>query len=361
MLIITSRAGGVGAAVNPSKLQYMKSIMTILMYRNRLGYKAFNGLLVTILICSGAILVRCGSEFEVLLDDGDMAYVYWAESGSGIKRITTGGDDLETVVSIPSPRVPLDMALYMPGKTVYWAEYSGSVFRIMRSGLDGSGEDLFYAYSSSPDHGPSAVAIDPGAGMIYWNQYQNASGHHDIWRSVLEVATPVKWLNAISNPYLYAYALALDTDNHSLYLSTASYWNISGSIGGGNNGAVCRGDTGIADTETVQISDTGWTVPSTPFMGIAVDPGGAHVYYADATEASNRIIRADLDVQNPTVWIEADGFGIAKIALDKRGGRIYWTSPVDTSIYRADIVVPESNVEKFLQLDGMPTDIAIVR
>ena len=61
MLIITSRAEGVGAAVNPSKSKYMKLITTILMYRKRLGCKAFNGLLVTILICSGAALARCGS------------------------------------------------------------------------------------------------------------------------------------------------------------------------------------------------------------------------------------------------------------------------------------------------------------
>jgi DNA-binding beta-propeller fold protein YncE len=334
---------------------------------NKTGYIMFRIPRTVMYFLVAASFMQCGSEYEVLLDGGDRSGpgVYWAEVGVGIQRIDIYGRGLKTVVSISPPRVPVDLALYPRTGEVYWAEYTGEaiepVFRIMRAGLDGTPEALFYQYSTSPNHGPSAIAIDSEAGVIFWNQYQNISGHHDIWQSSLASLAPLKWRNMISNPYLYGYALAVDAANRTIYLSAASYWNTASTFGGGNNGAIFRGDLTIQDTETLLFAATGFANPSVPFRGIAVDGSGGFVFYADATAGIVRIMRADLDVQNPVVWITAVGFEIERIALDKTGQKIYWTSRADSAIYRANLNAPESGVEKFIQLDAVPTAIAILR
>lgn len=325
-------------------------------------------LLAVIIICFLLFGGRCGSEFEILLDDKGSAdppnvLLYWTESGSGIKRILTDETVIETVVSIISPRVPLDIALDMTGRKVYWAEYSGgTTFQIRRTGLDGTGEELFRSYSG---HGPTAIAIDPVAQMIYWNETNISAPKNDLLRSYLNapvpVLTPEKQFKKITD--IYTYALCLDTINRKTYLNAGSYWNVHAAFGSGNSGAVYQSEMDN-DTYMQQITGTGSANPSTPFRGIAVDGSGGHVYYVDYTIANPFILsikRANLNVQSPSEWVTAAGFSIEKIALDKKGGKIYWTSGADNSIYRADLAAPNSNVEKFLQLDGMPTGIVIAR
>lgn len=322
-----------------------------------------NTLILIIISCFIMCMAGCGSEFNVLFDDdgpdgqGVRYRVYWSEKSGSIKRATTDGSFEEEIFTASG--TPLDIDLYMPGQRIYWTEATGSDFAIMYAGLDGSGPGTFYT-SSLPGLGPSAIAIDTDNAIIYWNKYHSTPVVNDIWRSsIASSVSPEKWMNDLPAPDYYIFSIGLDSDNRKIYITSNSYWDIDNLLGSGASGGMYLGEMDMADTYAEQFSATGAGDPSVPLRGIAVDAASGYVYFVNSETAPAVIRRSDLTFGSVVDWITADGFGIHKLALDARENKIYWTSPVDNSIYRADTGASESGIELFLLGDASPTGIAI--
>lgn len=321
-------------------------------------YYIFRQFLPDLILCSIILSFNCGSGFEILLDE-EPDSLFWTETGGQIKRIYIDGTGEKAVLT--ASNTPLDIALYLPGRQVYWTEYSAadSQFQIRRTGIDGSGNELFYYESSAGfNHGPSAIAIDPENTVIYWNYYKIPALINDIYRSALGTLNAVKWENSLSKSYTYS--ICLDTINRKIYFTANSYWDIlSGfTFGLGNTGAASYGALDVSNSYYDQISRTGPASPSVPLRGMAVDGVKGYVYFVSNT-SNPEIIRSDLILQNPIVWIDSGSFGIQKLALDLNNRKIYWTSDTDNGIYRADLDTQNSGIEKFLQLASKPTGVAI--
>ena len=230
-----------------------------------------------------------------------------------------------------------------------------AAFQVRSAGIDGTGEAFLFQYSTSPDHGPTAIAIDPGNAILYWNQYQNTSGHNDIWRSALGTFSAVKWEHTLTNPYTYI--ICLDTINRNIYFAANTYWDISTVFGSGNAGNLYSGPLDTANAYSSGPAGTGLANPSVALRGIAVDGTGGHMYYVSNNGTNLSIVKADLSLANPNDWVISTGFEIKKLALDLKGRKIYWTT--NNSIYRADLDTQNSNIEQFLPLADTPTGIAI--
>ncbi len=313
-----------------------------------------------IVFCFAFALFNCGSEFEILLEDA--ASIYWTESDGDINMIHSDGTGMRTIVSL-APRVPLDVALDLQAKRLYWTEFTGSRYRIWRIGLNGGGAELYLDESASPNHGPTAIAIDPAGRKIYWNRYSFFSDELEIRRANLTIPVTGQqvWWSIDDPPRPYAYSISIDVKNRKLYYTGGSYWNLyPPNFGSGNTGRVYAGELDSIQSVTMWPLVSGASSPSVPIRGIGVDGRGGHTFYVDYTAPGPLSIRrTDLDGNNPTLWVSSSGFEMQKLALDSGERRIYWTSSSDNSIYRADLDRPNSGIERFLQLSSTPTSITI--
>ena len=314
----------------------------------------------------------CGSEFGVLLDDdaflmhnrgndGDELRIIWTED-TGAIRITNSSRTIENTILITAG-TPLDIDLHVPEQKIYWTEDTLVDYQIKYVNIDGTEPAVFLDEDTyAPDHGPTEIAIDSSEGVLYWNSYDSLSGHNNIFRSPLVLSSPIEWVvdnNDIDENYTFD--IDLDTINRKIYFSANTYWNITTEIGSGQTGHIYIADMNSANLDKmVDPEATGPTVPSMPLRGITVDGTGGHVFYV-IKESENAIIkRSDLLFDDSEDWITADGFDIHKLALDLQEQKIYWTSPSNNRIYRADLDQPESGVEMFLELTGAPTGIVIM-
>ncbi|HPS57770.1 MAG TPA: hypothetical protein PK514_06650 [Spirochaetota bacterium] len=307
-----------------------------------------------ILLCSG-----CGDEFGILLDDPHTdPGIYWTENNKTINYVKKDKTGKKTLLT--GSGIPLDIEIYPPGRKIYWTEYTGSAFQIWNASTDGSSKTLFYQPTGS-DFGPTAIAVDPLTGLVYWNEYSVSSGHNDVWRS--PAYAPEKWVKTIT-PF-YTLDMCIDTINNRIYITANNYWDIytTSSIffGSGNSGVICNGNL-IDGSYSLPVNGTGPTDPSISLRGIAADGTAGYVYYANNDSSYNQTIRRALsaNLADSEEWISAGSYAIRKIALDLKERKIYWTSGSGTSIWRADIDTANSNIELFLSLDSIPTGIAIV-
>ena len=311
-------------------------------------------------------LVRCGSEFETLLDSRDErlpAGVYWVESEGTVNYINFDRTGRKTIYTSLNP-TPFYVDIDVYGNKVYWTAVSGTSYQIKTVKLDGTSKEDLYSYPVSSGFGPLSIAIDEVNSSILWSYYQNASLHHDIWKAEIfsEPWVPVKWVPTINHYCMYS--ICVDSINRKIYYTSNTYYEIAAfDRGSGNSGSVYIGPLDAAASNYEQkISDVGPAGNSTPFKGIAVDGAGGYVYYVfiNASSAIN-IMRANLSLSSFVSWITAGSYNIEKIALDLKHRKIYWTSNYLSQyrIYRADLDVSNSNVEIFLTLDNPPTGIAI--
>jgi hypothetical protein len=316
----------------------------------------------SVVLCISSITTGCGSEFEILLHEAPRPpVVFWSEASGEISRINPDGTGRKIILT--SSYIPLDIAADSSNDRVFWTEHTGSSYQINRAGIDGSSIMTVYSYLSANGFGPSSIAVNKSGTMIFWNQYQNAPAHNDIWSSALDIdiLLPEKWFNSILNKYTFA--MYADSISDKIYFTVNSYYNSGVLIGSGNAGEVCMGNLGVFPPVVYlqKVTGTGPLPDSSPFRGIAVDGNRGYVYYASNT-TSLRIMRSDLTISfSGEVWVDADGFDIQKIAIDFKQRKIYWTSESDKSIYRADLDSSNSNVEKFIDLESSPTGITILQ
>jgi hypothetical protein len=272
-----------------------------------------------------------------------------------INSINPDRTDEKTIIDLPNPVMDIDIDVKKD--RIFWLEYTGSQYQIKRSGIDGSGVTVVH-YNSTPDAGPTSISIDNSSGTILWNEYKNASTNNDIWKSgnAADTLLPVKWINDI--PVDYIYSTCADSINRKIYFTVNSFWNNGVFLGSGNSGSVYIADLDNINAYQQKLTGTGMSNPSAAFKGIAADGAKGYVYYVRNTTSLD-IMRADLSLGSSIVWIPGSGLDFQKLALDLKHRKIYWTSKGDSSLYRADLDIPNSNVEKFLDLSGIPTGIAI--
>ncbi len=329
----------------------------------------FNLKIIIIFIFITIAFTGCGSEFETLLDGktaarnytfswDEFSGIYWSEADGTIHRINFDGTG-EEILRVSS-NIPLDIAIDTINSRIFWTEYTGSAYRICRGGFNE--DDTVVVYTSS--YGPTAIVIDNSAGVIYWNEYQTASSHHDIWRCNItdELLTGTKWFNELANNNNYTYSMCISTTGN-FYITANTYYDTGITLGSGNAGSPYRGTTATSNSDTLITSLNGPTVNSVPFKGIATD--GTYVYFAANTTHGTwprRISRAGLDlIVSDEGWLYQNITDIQKIAIDLTNHKIYWTSQTDKRIYRADLDVaaPNGTAGIFITLDSMPTGICI--
>lgn len=311
-------------------------------------------------------VIRCGSEFEILLNDNDEklpAGIYWVESEGTVNYINFDQTGRRTIYTSLNP-TPFYVDIDITGDTVYWTAVSGTSYQIKRVKLDGTSKEDVCSYPLSSGFGPLSIAIDKSGPSILWGYYQSSSTHHDIWKAVIssDPWVPVKWVPTIN--HFCMYSICVDSINNKIYYTSNTYYEIASfDHGSGNTGSVYIGPLDAAASNYEQkISDVGPAGNSTPFKGIAVDGAGGYVYYVFINASSSiNIMRANLSLSAFAPWIAAGSFNIEKIALDLEHRKIYWTSNYSSQyrIYRADLDASNSNVEIFLTLDNPPTGIAI--
>lgn len=327
----------------------------------------FNLKKIIIFISITIAFTGCGSEFETLLDGktatrnytfswDEFSGIYWSEADGTIHRINFNGTG-EEILRVSS-NIPLDIAIDTNNSRIFWTEYTGSMYRICRGGFNE--DDTVVVYTSTVNFGPSSIAIDNTAGLIYWNEFDSASGHNDIWRSNMspDSLARIKWMNDFAHDYIYS--ITIDTYNSRIYFTDASYYDIYITAGNGNAGSAYSGDINDDDSDSQQYSVTGPGSNSIPLKGIAVDGPGGFIYYVTNTNDGKSIARSAIpSISYQPPWIDEGITDIQKIALDTTRRKIYWTSQTDKRIYRADLDTANSNIELFLSLDSMPTGICI--
>jgi hypothetical protein len=290
----------------------------------------------------------------------DSTWIYWTESTGAIKRMTSEKEGESTLVAVAG--VPLDIALDSPGTMMYWTEDRGGTFQINRAALDGSGGETFGSYSSSAYHGPTEIAVDAANDQIYWNKYLITSARNTICTCSTGSFSGDTCSNQLAYPYTFG--IALDPGNERIYFTANKYWDVGTPVGSGRAGAMYRSSSTIGDI-TMYLDSYFTSGPvdmnSAPLRDIAVDSAGNYVYFVRYTYDSTfpQIVRSGLNFGSPQPLVTASGFEIQKLALVVSGGKIYWTSPSDSRIYRADID-DGSGIEVFAELTETPTGIAVL-
>jgi hypothetical protein len=306
----------------------------------------------------------CGGEFETLFDDTVHfpEFIYWTEGSGTINRVNI--DTLEKSLIYNTGTTPLDIDVY--DDKVYWAEYTGGEYRIGRVSIDGTGDEIIYTPDSLSRYGPASIAIDRSEGLIFFNERRSpsAGAAESAWkwnmrRSAISASlVPVDWIEEITIDYIYS--IHINPGNSNIYFTANSYYDSVHSSGSGNTGSAFTGSLLSAGTAVNRLASdlSGLSSPSTPVKGIAAG-GSGYVYYVTNTASGKNIRRADFSFNNDIIWIDENVLDIGKIALDYGRRKIYWTSASDNKIYRADMDMPNYNVEIFVDLSGTPTGIAL--
>ena len=311
-------------------------------------------------------IYSCGGEFETLFNDSVHVpeFIFWTEASGTINRVNI--NTLEKSSVFNTGNIPLDIDVYED--KVYWAEFTGSDYRIGRVSFDGTENEIIYSVSSTTKFGPSAISIDRSNAAIFFNQCDKgatpaneSSWNRYIRRSVLSSSLfPADWISGIESDYTYIYSIVINPGSSNIYFTANRYYDNGIFRGSGNTGSVFSGLLTSAGTALNRlVSDlVGPSSPSTPVKGIAAGRGD-YIYYATNNAAGKNIRRTDISFNNDTVWIDENVLDIGKITLDHGRRKIYWTSSSDNKIYRADMDKPNSNVEIFIDLSGTPTGIAL--
>jgi len=103
--------------------------------------------------------------------DSAAGLLYFVAFGiNEIHRVNLDGTGETTLVSRANDQ-PFDIALDLANGKIYWTDVSTPSGRVSRANLDGSNiQDMVTGLSS-----PTAVAVDPALGKIFWSQAQSGA------------------------------------------------------------------------------------------------------------------------------------------------------------------------------------------
>ena len=269
------------------------------------------GLCVLAAFAAGAMLApraRAANRIYWANYDGE-SLAYWNLDG-------TGGGGLDTGGAIDGP---MGMALDPAHGQIYWANWDqngveNAGHTIGVANLDGSGEVSIVPINPSYVNGPHGLAIDPGAGKLYWPNFaDNTIGFANLDGSGaghLQTGTAT-----VSGPR----GVAIDPTTQRIYW--ANYG--PGGMGTTISWASLNNNTG-ANLMTIPATVDG---PE----GVALDPPNNRMYWGNygPTQTGDTIAYANLDGTGNAHDLPTPGVtphGVHGVALDPIAGRVYWAN-----------------------------------
>jgi T5SS/PEP-CTERM-associated repeat protein len=254
--------------------------------------------------------------------------IYWLTSNQ-IQRSGLDGSNVENVVGRQGSSG--DIAIDYNRAKIYWVNPFG-VPGILRANLDGSNTETILSTS-----GIDGIALDLGAGKIYWTDYLS----NTVSRSNLDGSGLETLVSGQANPM----NIVLDLDNGRMYWSDNGYEQIrSANLDG-------------SDIQTIANVSGTFTSGN---IDIALDGGGS-IYWTESTSSGTlaRIRRADLDGSNTQTVVQTSNTlisGLAVVLFDTLSGDYNGDGTVnaaDYTVYRN--AVQSGNLAADGNGDGMIT------
>ena len=273
---------------------------------------AVAGLCVLAALVAGAMLApraRAANRIYWANYDGE-SLAYWNLDGGGGGGLDTRG----------ATDGPMGMALDPAHGRIYWANWNqngveNAGHTIGAANLDGSGEVSTVPINPSFVNGPHGLAIDPGAGKLYWPNFaDNTIGFANLDGSAaghLQTGTAT-----LSGPR----GVAIDPATQRIY------WANYGPGGTGTTiswASLANNNTG-ANLMTIPATVDG---PE----GVALDPPNNRIYWGNygSGQDGDTISYSNLDGTGNAHNLPTPGVtphGVHGVALDPIAGRVYWAN-----------------------------------
>jgi hypothetical protein len=251
------------------------------------------------------------------------AYVYWTEADNadtgiwGVYRASANGANPQRIVPTPARR-PLYLALDLGAGKIYWTETGSSIYR---ANLDGSSVELV----TDAPFNPMGIGLDPAGGKVYWAQMAPAK----IRRANLDGSSVEDLVTTgLGTPR----AMAVDAGAGKIYWSDDDAMNIS------------RANLDGSNVEEV-VADAG------NISSLVLDPAGGWMYWP----GSGGIVRAHLDGSGREVVL-ANTYA-AGLALDPGTERLYWLPFSPRTIMRGNL--DGSNTDTIVEGLTTPWSLAV--
>ena len=270
-------------------------------------------------------------EVTVQAGDGEVVHqqgkVYWTTLEGKVQRADLDGSNIEDVVT--GLGFPEAVAVDVRDGKVYWSDNVGFGFshvaKIQRADLDGSAVETLVEARGQMD----GLALDTVGGKLYWSNEGNGTLH----RANLDGTSAENLVAGLGT----LRGIALDVDGGKIYWSNLGATKIQrANLDGSNIEDVVLGTFSCGDID----------------LDLAADK----IYWPACTE--KKIWRADLDGSNVEELVATGLDGPESVAVDSRGGKMYWTDRGRTNrISRANL--DGTNVEQIITLTQRPDGIAL--
>ena len=266
---------------------------------------------------------------SMAIDEIDNKIYYADFYGKRILRSNLDGTELENVIT-SGLSAPSSIVVDGSRRKVYWIDQ----FEIYRANLDGTDiEMLLTSYE------PFDLAIDEGAGKIYW-LYQYTKNPPMLGQANLDGTDEKKvivWDN--ENPhdtdYIPPVAIAINADAQKVYFI--------------RDRAIQTADTDGSDIQVVLELER-----NDFFRGIAVDPKSGKVYWSEPNMGT--LYRANLDGSDVEIIVQQNRVGA--MTLHRGNAKVYWENGLqDTTVHRANFdgsgheVVWKTSPRQFFGID----------
>lgn len=222
-------------------------------------------------------------------------FVYWSDGTTGkIQRANPDGSGvIDLITGVPGAG---DLAVHWPGQTIYWANTSTG--KIQRAPLAGGAPvDVVTGIAS-----PTYIALDVAGGKLYWV----ANSPNKIQRANLDGSGVQNVISTLSAPG----GIDIDAAAGKLYYSDADAIYRSNLDGSGQT-QINDAPFFVQDIDAVPSASMVYWNEYFPPTGPTNPCGSGYLYRAAFGGAEQGLTSAD----RPT-----------SIAVDKDGGRIYWTT-----------------------------------
>ncbi len=244
----------------------------------------------------------------------------WGETGAvagadSIKVSTLSGQHVTTLVS--GLDNPVSVAIDPGAGRVYWA--SPNTDSIMSANLDGSDSKTIISAIGMLATDTIAIDLDLTAGKIYW---ATSAGGGSLDSANLDGTGISSIVGSVKTPT----GLALDVPNDKVY------W-------------IDDGTTDVIKTTSLTGAGTGnylsTNVDAT--ADIAIDAVNRHIYWSNNLGAVDLpdlpdyyILRDSMDTPGSMEMVTVAG-QVAGLAVDTNNNRLYWTDPTSNELYSIDL------------------------
>jgi PKD repeat protein len=222
-----------------------------------------------------------------------------------IKKLPLDGTGNTTDILDITGKAGVGLAYDQANSKIYFSDFevtgTGNIWRVNE---DGSGIEAIVSDLSDP----YAIALDLGAGKIYWTDDLG-----NISRANLDGSTQEIGIVNVAGGQMRA--IALDEENNKMY-----FYEV-------NN----------EDLYVANLDGTGAVVlfPGIYGYAIAIDKVNDKIYFDDQNSSS--LVRASLDGSGGFTTIDSDGSRIYGMVIDNTDNKIYWSGRDSGTLTRANL------------------------